>query len=180
METEAIFDKQTDEFIINSPTASSAKFWPGDLGRTSTHSVIYAQLILDGKKLGVQAFMVSIRDRDTHRPLEGVEVGDIGPKFGFKAKDNGYLVLKNVRIPRENMLMRYVSLNKEGEISLEGNPKVLYSVMMMTRLQLITNCMFALGLALTVGIRYGLVRTQFKTMLENNSDKVQERQIINY
>lgn len=37
----------------------------------------------------------------------GVESGDIGSKFGFQSNDNGYLKLSNVRIPRENMLMRY-------------------------------------------------------------------------
>ena len=37
----------------------------------------------------------------------GVDVGDIGPKFGYSSVDNGFLYLDNVRIPRENMLMRY-------------------------------------------------------------------------
>ncbi len=41
-------------------------------------------------------------------------MGDIGPKFGFDAKDNGYCIFKNVRIPRRNMLMRYVNIDKEG------------------------------------------------------------------
>jgi acyl-CoA oxidase len=27
----------------------------------------------------------------SHLPLEGVEVGDIGPKYGYNTKDNGYL-----------------------------------------------------------------------------------------
>jgi acyl-CoA oxidase len=58
LETEAIYDKVKDEFIINTPKDSAAKFWPGDLGLSGTHSVVYAQLIVDGKKLGVQAFMV--------------------------------------------------------------------------------------------------------------------------
>jgi acyl-CoA oxidase len=58
LETEAIYDKDKDEFIINTPKDSSAKFWPGDLGLSGTHSVVYAQLIVDGQKLGVQAFMV--------------------------------------------------------------------------------------------------------------------------
>ena len=39
--------------------------------------------------------------------LPGITVGDIGNKFGFSANDNGFLKLDNVRIPRENMLMRY-------------------------------------------------------------------------
>lgn len=91
-------------------------------------------MIIDGKRMGVQSFMVPIRDIDTHRPLPGIEVGDIGPKFGFSAKDNGYALFDHVRIPRRNMLMRYVNVDREGKVSLQGNPKVLYSVMMFTRL----------------------------------------------
>jgi hypothetical protein len=37
------------------------------------------------------------------------------------------------------MLMRYVMIDKNGQINLQGNPKVLYSVMMFTRLQLLTS-----------------------------------------
>lgn len=84
--------------------------------------------------MGVQAFMVQVRDPLTHRPMPGVEVGDIGPKFGFSAKDNGYCIFKHVRIPRRNMLMRYVHVDNKGQLNLLGNPKVLYSVMMFTRL----------------------------------------------
>ena len=86
----------------------------------------------------IQAFYVPIRDIETHRPLPGIEIGDIGPKFGFIAKDNGYCIFNKVRIPRRNMLMRYVNIDKEGQINLQGNPKVLYSVMMFTRLQLLS------------------------------------------
>jgi len=103
--------------------------------------------------------MVPIRDLDTHRPLPGIEVGDIGPKFGFNGKDNGYLVMKNVRIPRNYMLMRYVNVDREGNLSLQGNPKILYSVMMFTRLQIITTSLLNLGKTLIIGIRYGIVRT---------------------
>lgn len=53
LETTAIYDKERDEFVINTPKVSSTKFWPGDLGLTSTHSVVYAQLIIDGKNHGV-------------------------------------------------------------------------------------------------------------------------------
>jgi acyl-CoA oxidase len=42
LETEAIYDKDKDEFIINTPKDSAAKFWPGDLGLSGTHSVLYA------------------------------------------------------------------------------------------------------------------------------------------
>lgn len=42
--------------------------------------------------------------------LLGIVVGDIGPKFGFDEVDNGFLKLENVRIPRENMLMKYAKV----------------------------------------------------------------------
>ena len=37
----------------------------------------------------------------------GIKVGDIGPKFGYFGMDNGFLQLTNVRIPRDQMLMKY-------------------------------------------------------------------------
>jgi len=71
---------------------------------------------------------------ETHRPLKGIEVGDIGPKFGFNNKDNGYLMFDKVRVPRRNLLMRYIKVDKQGAVSLEGDPKIAYSVMLYTRL----------------------------------------------
>lgn len=37
----------------------------------------------------------------------GIKIGDIGPKFGANYVDNGFLALNNVRIPRDQMLMKY-------------------------------------------------------------------------
>lgn len=48
------------------------------------------------------------------KPMPGVDVGDIGPKIGFHSKDNGYLILNNVVIPRKNMLRRFVSVSQDG------------------------------------------------------------------
>lgn len=42
----------------------------------------------------------------------GVIAGDIGPKMNFEHIDNGYLMLKNVRIPRENMLNKFCEVHK--------------------------------------------------------------------
>ena len=47
LETTATFDKDTDEFIIHSPTISSTKFWPGDLGLIANHATVFAQLIIN-------------------------------------------------------------------------------------------------------------------------------------
>ena len=40
-------------------------------------------------------------------PLPGVEAGILGTKMGDNANDTGYLILKDVRVPRDNMLMKY-------------------------------------------------------------------------
>jgi len=42
--------------------------------------------------------------------LTGVTLGDIGPKFGFDSTDNGFLRFNHVRIPRENLLMKYAQV----------------------------------------------------------------------
>lgn len=49
-----------------------------------------AQLVLDGKVLGVHPFFVQLRSMTDHTPLEGVVIGDIGPKLGFNSTDNGF------------------------------------------------------------------------------------------
>ena len=43
-----------------------------------------------------------------------MRTGDIGPKFGYITKDNGWAIFDNVRIPRTNMLMKMASVDKEG------------------------------------------------------------------
>lgn len=90
LETTATLDKKTDEFVINSPTTSSAKYWPGDMGRFSTHALAMARLVIDGKDYGVHPFVVEMRDMNTFKHLPGVDSGDMGIKYGFNNKDNGW------------------------------------------------------------------------------------------
>ena len=46
------------------------------------HALVMAILITNGKSFGPHPFIVQIRDMETHQPLPGITVGDIGPKFG--------------------------------------------------------------------------------------------------
>lgn len=104
------------------------------MGILGSHACVMAQTIVDGQNYGVNSFLVPIRDYESHKPLPGIEVGDIGPKFGFSSKDNGYCIFKNVKIPRTNLLSRYFDVDREGAVEVKGNPLVLYSIMMFTRL----------------------------------------------
>ena len=47
LETTATLDKTTDEFIINTPTITATKYWPGDLGMFSSHAIVFARMIID-------------------------------------------------------------------------------------------------------------------------------------
>lgn len=50
------------EFELNTPTLGARKWWIGALGRTATHGVLQAQLILDGLNYGPHLFFVQLRD----------------------------------------------------------------------------------------------------------------------
>lgn len=162
LETLAVYDKESDCFVFNSPTITATKWWIGDLGKVANHVVTQAQLIIDNKNHGVQTFIVQIRDMETHKPLPGITVGDIGPKFGYNTKDNGYLRFQNVRVPRENMLAKYTKVNKNGEYVRTGNEKIGYATMMSIRRIVITAAPLFLAQILTIGVRYSLIRSQFK------------------
>ena len=56
---------------MNSPTVTSAKFWPGVLGSSGTHSVIQAKTFVKGKSIGIQTFIVPIRDQSLN-VIDGV------------------------------------------------------------------------------------------------------------
>ena len=163
LETTATLDKTTDEFIIHSPTTTSAKYWPGDLGRMTSNAIVFARLIIDGDDYGVQPFMVELRDTATWKYRSGVTTGDLGPKFGYTSKDNGWAMFNKVRIPRTNMLMGLCGVNKDGEVSLQGDPRVLYSVMMYIRMLIVKTCGFGSMAANIIAMRYLAVRRQFAT-----------------
>jgi alkylation response protein AidB-like acyl-CoA dehydrogenase len=86
-----------------------------------------AKLVIDGKEHGIHAFVVQLRSLDDHSVRPALEVGDIGKKLGFDATDNGYLIFKNMRIPRINMLMRFAHVTPDGQFKRTGNELLMYS-----------------------------------------------------
>ena len=70
LETTAVYDHEKGMFVMNSPTVTSAKFWPGLLGIFATHTVLQAQTIVEGKTIGVQTFVVEIRNQYLNNNLE--------------------------------------------------------------------------------------------------------------
>ena len=46
--------------------AQAMKWWPGNLGKTATHCLVYANLILHGEERGFHVFLCAVPARHTH------------------------------------------------------------------------------------------------------------------
>lgn len=160
LKTRADYDQERDEFILNNSFPDGIKWWPGGLGKTMNCAIVLANLYINDECKGLEAFLVPIRNMDTHEPLQGVQVGDIGPKMGLLGSDNGYLLLKNVRIPRTNMLMKYSEVNRSGNYRQHGDPKANYGAMTLLRSGFVRISALGLQAASVISARYSCVRRQ--------------------
>ena len=84
---------------MNTPTDTGFKFWIGGAAETANKALLWAQLVIKGKKYGVHPFVVPLRDRKTMKVYDGVIIGDCGSKFGMHGIDNGFIGFVNYRIP---------------------------------------------------------------------------------
>ena len=65
METTAHYDPDTKEFIINSPSVKSQKYWITNGAVHAHYCVVFARLIMPGGiNEGLHGFLVPIRDKD--------------------------------------------------------------------------------------------------------------------
>ncbi|XP_057330824.1 probable peroxisomal acyl-coenzyme A oxidase 1 [Microplitis mediator] len=160
LETTATYDPDTKEFILNSPTRTSYKWWPGGLGHTANYAVVVAQLYTQGICRGIHPFIVQLRDEETHEPLSGIKIGEIGTKLGMNSTNNGFLGFNEVRIPRENMLMKNAQVLEDGTYVKPATDKLTYGTMMFVRVLLVRDTARYLSKAVTIAIRYSAVRRQ--------------------
>ncbi|CAF1444008.1 unnamed protein product [Adineta steineri] len=166
MQTTAIYDRNTQEFILNTPNIEAMKFWVGNLGYHATHAIVYAQLYTNDICYGLHLFIVPIRDPLTYKTFDGIEAGDIGAKCGWNGLDNGFLILRNYRIPRENLL------NKHGDILPDGTYKTPFKssnkrfgaslgALSSGRVGISSLAIGLLIKCITIAVRYSCVRKQF-------------------
>lgn len=179
LQTTATFDKSTQEFILHSPNFESYKWWIGVAGKTANHAIVIAKLILNGKDYGLHAFVVPIRSLETHLPLPGVVVGDLGPKLGQNGHENGFIGFDNYRIPRENLLNRVADVREDGTYTAEHIPPMKRFALLLNplsagRVGIVGLCLSSLVTAITIGIRYSAARYQF------GPDNKEETAIIEY
>jgi len=86
-------EKDGDEYILN-----GAKFWVTN-GGFADYITIFATVDPEKKHKGIAAFIVDTK-------AEGVKLGKHIPKLGQRASNTVAVALKNVRIPKENVLAK--------------------------------------------------------------------------
>lgn len=112
-----------------------------------------AQLYIKNRSYGLQPFLVRIRNEKTHEPEPGVDVGDIGPRIGLNGVNNGFLGLKNVRIPRDQMLSKNNQVLSDGTFVKGPEPLLLYGTMVFVRVMIVRDVSVNLLQAATIATR---------------------------
>ena len=165
LETEAIYDPGTREFVVNTPTESARKEYIGNAAAHGRMAAVFAQLRVGDERHGVHALLVPIRN-DDGTPCEGVRFEDCGLKLGLNGVDNGRLWFDQVRVPRENLLNRYSDVTAEGEYisdipSVSKRFFVMLGALVAGRVSVAWAGLSAMKSGLAIAVRYGDRRRQF-------------------
>ncbi|RKO83474.1 acyl-CoA dehydrogenase/oxidase C-terminal, partial [Blyttiomyces helicus] len=139
----------------------ATKWWIGGAAQTATHSVVFAQLIVNGKRYGVKNFVVPLRDPSTFELKPGIVIGDIGAKMGRHGTDNGWIQFTHVRIPRSYMLMKHTKVSRRGDVKEPPLQQLTYGALIQGRVAMVVDSGNVAKKALTIAIRYAGIRRQF-------------------
>lgn len=165
LETTAEYEPETETFVIDTPHPLARKDYIGNAGRHGRLAVVFARLRSGGTDHGVHAFVVAIRDR-SGATLPGVTLTDCGPKMGLNGVDNGRITFTGVRVARHALLDRFATVQPDGTYQspiASDNKRFFTTVgtLVQGRASVAGASLSAAKVALTVAVRYGLVRRQF-------------------
>ena len=168
--TTATYDASTDELVVHTPDDDAVKDYIGSAARDGRMAVVFAQLYAapadeQPRRRGVHAVLLPIRNADGS-PYPGVSIEDCGHKMGLNGVDNGRLAFNNVRVPRDALLDRYGAIDANGVYTspIENETRRFFTMLgtlVQGRVSVSGAAVSASKVALTIAIRYGLVRRQF-------------------
>jgi acyl-CoA oxidase len=165
LRTTCAYEPSTGTFDLHTPHEAARKDYIGNAARDGRMAVVFAQLITGGRRYGVHAWLVPIRDADG-RPMPGVTIGDDGHKAGLLGVDNGRLSFDHVTVPREMLLDRYGQVAADGTYtsSIENDTRRFFTMLgtlVRGRVVVGGSASAATKSALTIAVRYGDIRRQF-------------------
>lgn len=165
IETVTTYDSKTGEFVINTPCESAQKYWIGGAANHATHTIVFSQLIINGRNEGVHAFIAQIRDSDGNI-CPNIRIAECGHKIGLNGVDNGRIWFDNVRIPRENLLNSVADVSPSGEyLSSIKNPDQRFAAFLAPltsgRVTIAASAVYISKISLAIAIRYALTRQAF-------------------
>ncbi|KAK1610056.1 hypothetical protein QYE76_033729 [Lolium multiflorum] len=165
IETIATYDSQTREFVINTPCESAQKYWIGGAANHATHTIVFAQLHMNGRNEGVHAFIAQIRDQDEN-VLPNIHIADCGHKIGLNGVDNGRIWFNNIRVPRENLLNLVADVLPDGQyVSTIDDPDQRFAAFLspltLGRVNIAVSSVYISKVGLAIAVRYALSRRAF-------------------
>lgn len=172
LQTEAVLDTETDEWVIHTPDDGALKWWIGNAAEDGLAATVFARLNVpsaDGTGAlddhGVHAFIVPLRTAPGVL-APGVTIHDCGYKVGLNGVDNGSISFNRVRVPRGALLDRFATVDRAGRYSSSvssATKRFAATLGELTggRVGLTSASVGVLRGALTIAIRYSAQRQQF-------------------
>lgn len=105
LQTEAHYDSQARQFIINTPTPGACKFMPYLSAQQPKLAIVMARLFIEARDCGIHPFIVRCRDHKG-RLLPGIQTSDIEDVdiYSVSYVDHSITAFHQVRVPHHAFL----------------------------------------------------------------------------
>lgn len=165
LETTADYDHSDRSLVIRTPYEAAGKDWIGNAALHGRLATVFARLRVEEVDHGVHAVLVPIRD-EAGEVLAGVRIEDRGLKVGLNGVDNGRIWFDEVRVPVENLLDRFATIDENGryESPITSSGRRFFTMLrtlVAGRVSIASASVSASKVALTIAVRRAAARRQF-------------------